>query len=277
MTFATVDGVALITGAGAGIGEETGYAFAEAGASGVVFADINYENALANAEKSKAHATNPNYRAISTQVDVSSPESVQAIVDLTVQEFGRIDYSVNSAGLGATSLLPTQDVDIKNFDGMFEVNTKGVMLCVRAVCKAMMAQDPRIHKGRHGKERTLGRGCIVNLASAASYLAAPHMMAYVASKHAVLGITKVASLDMAKHNIRVTAVCPAYVNTPMFERSKKRVPGLEKMIAAASPTGKAADPEEVANVVVFLCSPSASYVSGTGIIIDQGVSVSARI
>lgn len=124
------------------------------------------------------------------------------MVDLTVTEFGRIDYSINAAGvsfvevvhitadnlfsqLGASSLLPTSDLDIENFDALLKVNTRGVMLCVRAVSKVMISQLPRSYKGRHGRERTLGRGCIVNIGS-------PHMMAYVASKHALLGITKVA-------------------------------------------------------------------------------------
>ncbi|RDL36253.1 uncharacterized protein BP5553_06865 [Venustampulla echinocandica] len=191
-TLTSVNGIALITGAAAGIGEEVGYAFAEAGASGVVFADINYEQAAENAEKSKAHATNPKYRALAIKVDVSDPANVQEMVDFTVKEFDRIDYSVNSAGLGATSLAPTADLDIDNFDSIIKVNTRGVMLCMRAVTKAMIAQEPKVHTGRHGKERSLGRGCIVNIGSMGSYAAAPSMMAYIGSKHALLGMTKVA-------------------------------------------------------------------------------------
>lgn len=94
--------------------------------------------------------------------------------------------------LGPSSLCPTLDLNIENFDSILKVNTRGVMLCVRAVSKVMISQDIRIFKGRHGRERTLGRGCIVNIGSAASYIGQPHIMAYVASKHAVLGITKVA-------------------------------------------------------------------------------------
>ncbi|KAI9639988.1 hypothetical protein NHQ30_011657, partial [Ciborinia camelliae] len=263
--------------AAAGIGEETGYAFAEAGAAGVVFADLNYEGASANAEKSKAFAINPKYRALAIKVDTTDPNSVQAMVDFTIKEFGQIDYSINSAGVGATSLKPTSDIDIDNFDSTIAINTRGTMLCVRAVTKAMSIQEPAIYKGRHGEERSLGRGVIVNLGSGLSFGAGPGMMAYVASKHALMGITKVAALDNAKHQIRVNALCPSWVKTPMLERSLGRWPGLAKVIQAASPAGRPAIPEEVANIAVFLCSPSATYVSGTGFLVDAGMMVTAHI
>ncbi|EPE37166.1 NAD(P)-binding Rossmann-fold containing protein [Glarea lozoyensis ATCC 20868] len=277
MSSISTSGVALITGAAAGIGEETGYAFAQAGALGVVFADIHCKLAAENAEKSKAYATNTQYRALSIKVDTTDPISVQEMVDFTVREFGRLDYNVNSAGLGASSLAPTADVDINNFDAILNVNTRGVMLCVRAVSKFMISQEPRTHTGRHGKQRSLGRGCIVNLGSVASFSAGRGMMAYVASKHAVMGITKVAAFDNAKHEIRVNAVCPTWVETPMLDRGLKRWPALGESIKTKTPLGRAADPEEVANVVVYLCSPSSSYINGTGIMIDSGMSVTAHL
>ncbi|KAH8685444.1 hypothetical protein BGZ60DRAFT_395197 [Tricladium varicosporioides] len=276
MTFASVDGIALVTGAGAGIGAEIGYAFAEAGALGVVFADLNHGNATANSEKSKEFAINPNFRSLSIQVDVTNPGSVQAMVDLCVKEFSRIDYFVHSAGVGATSLAPTADLDIENFENTLSVNARGTMLCVRAVSKAMAAQKPRSYKGRHGQERTLGRGCIINIGSVMSHIAGPGMMAYAASKHALLGITKVAALDNAKNEIRVNALCPSWVATPMLERSIGRWAGLEGVIAAVSPAKRPAFPEEVANMAVFMCSPSATYVNGTGLIIDAGLTVTVN-
>lgn len=284
-----------------------------------MFADIDFEGSSANAEKSKAFATNPAYRAVAIRVDTTDPESVQAMVDFTIKEFGQISYSINSAGVrpllflpplpshiasrlltelrqykvGATSLKPTSDVDIDNFDRTIAVNAKGTMLCIRAVSKAMSTQEPILYKGRHGDERNLGRGCIVNLGSALSYVAGPNMMAYTASKHALIGITKVAgkfiftttlrccvanlllALDNAKHQIRVNALCPSWVATPMLQRSIGRWPGLEKVIKGASPAGRPAVPEEVANIAVFLCSPSASYVNGTGLLIDAGMLVTS--
>ncbi|EMR82297.1 putative short-chain dehydrogenase reductase family protein [Botrytis cinerea BcDW1] len=289
MSNVAVNGIALVTGGAAGIGEETGFVFAEAGASGVIFADLSIEGAKASAEKSREFATNPQYRTLALEVNTTEPESVQAMVDFTIKKFGQIDYFVNSAGVGATSLAPTSDIDIDNFDKTFAVDARGTMLCLRAVTKAMVAQEPRKIKGRHGDERLLGRGCIVNLGSGLSYGVGPGMMAYVASKHAVMGITKVAALDNAKHGIRVNALCPCWyekdtedvvptniVKTPMLERSLSRWADLKKVIQTVSPAKRAATPEEVANVAVFLCSPSASYINGTGLLIDAGMMITAH-
>ncbi|CAG8954692.1 hypothetical protein HYFRA_00004614 [Hymenoscyphus fraxineus] len=276
MAFTTLTGFALVTGAGAGIGQEVGFAFAEAGAAGVLFADLHLENATANAETSKEYAGNPSYIALAIQVDVRVPESVQAMVDFARGAFGRLDYCVNSAGVGATSLLATKEIDIANFDTTLSINVKGTMLCVRAVSQAMSTQEPLSHQGRHG-ERSLGRGAIVNIASATSYVAGPKMMAYVASKHAVIGITKTAALDNTPHHIRVNALCPSYVHTPMYTRSLARVPALGKLIERASPLHRPACVEEVANLAVMMCSPSASYVNGTGLLVDAGMLLSANV
>jgi len=273
MAFAT-KGVALITGAASGLGEEIGFAFAEAGASGIVFADLNENGAASNAEKSKKYAINSQYKALSIKVDVTDLVSVQKMVDFAVETFGRIDYSINCAGI-SPPFVPTSDIDIEAFDRTLNVNLKGVMLCVRAVTKAMLGQEPQLYTGRHG-ERTLGRGSIVNLGSITSHMAGPSMMAYTASKHAVLGLTKVAALDNVLHHIRVNAVCPWWTHTPMLHRSVEELPEIEK-VAASTPVGRAAFPEEVANVVVFLCSPSASYINGTGLAVDAGTTLMLRI
>ncbi|KAM0159138.1 hypothetical protein ACHAPC_003738 [Botrytis cinerea] len=277
MSFAKVTGVALVTGAAAGIGRETGYAFAEAGALVVAFADINFEGAKMSAEKSNGFAKNSSYQSFAIQVDVADVDSVQSMVDRMVEKFGRIDYLVHSAGLGATSLKPTSDLDIANFDETLSVNTRGTMLITRAVTKAMSTQEPLTTKGRHGDERSLGRGSIVHIASAFSYIAAPGMMAYVASKHAMMGIVKVAAVDNAKHQIRINALCPSWVQTSMLERSLERWKGLEAIIQKASPARRAATAEELANIAVFMCSPSASYVNGSGLIVDAGMTVTAHI
>ncbi|ATZ56825.1 hypothetical protein BCIN_14g00560 [Botrytis cinerea B05.10] len=277
MSFAKVTGVALVTGAAASIGRETGYAFAEAGALVVAFADINFEGAKMSAEKSNGFAKNSSYQSFAIQVDVADVDSVQSMVDRMVEKFGRIDYLVHSAGLGATSLKPTSDLDIANFDETLSVNTRGTMLITRAVTKAMSTQEPLTTKGRHGDERSLGRGSIVHIASAFSYIAAPGMMAYVASKHAMMGIVKVAAVDNAKHQIRINALCPSWVQTSMLERSLERWKGLEAIIQKASPARRAATAEELANIAVFMCSPSASYVNGSGLIVDAGMTVTAHI
>ncbi|KAL9012830.1 MAG: hypothetical protein Q9173_002422 [Seirophora scorigena] len=247
----SVDGVALITGAAAGIGKETGFAFAEAGAR-VLQA--------------------PGVPCIAVKVDIVDEESVDAMVRSAMDEFGKIDYSVNSAGMGNVSGAMTPNVKVDVFSKTIETNGRGTMLCVRAVSKAMAGQEPLTHQGRRGS-RDLGRGSIVNLGSVNSYCAAPGMMPYTASKHAVVGITKTAAIDNGKNGIRVNAVCPSWVDTPMMQASLERIPPLGGIIKAASPLGRAAEPEEVADYIVFLCSPSASYINGTGLIVDAGLTL----
>ncbi|KAF5874833.1 putative short-chain dehydrogenase reductase family protein [Botrytis fragariae] len=183
------------------------------------------------------------------QVDVADANSVQSMVGWMVDKSGRIDYVVHSAGLGAPSLKPTSDVDIANFDQILSVNTRGTMLITRAITKAMSTQEPLTTKSHHGDERSLGRGSIVHIASAFSYIAALGMMAHVASKHAMMRIVKVAG----------------------------RWKGLEAVIQKASPAGRAARAEELANVAVSMCSPSASYVNESEFIVDAGMTVTGHI
>ncbi|KAJ2978635.1 hypothetical protein NUW58_g7436 [Xylaria curta] len=268
-------GFALVTGAAGGIGKEVALAFAESGVHGVVFADINEQGAEEAAEESRKYATATNFRAIAVKVDVTDEASVQNMVDTAIREFGRIDYSVNSAGMGNISgaVIPNLKVDI--FSKTIEVNIKGTMLCIRAVAKAMASQEPLSYKSRHG-ERSLGRGSIVNLGSANSYVAAPGMASYTTSKHAVIGLTKSSAIDCQKHYIRVNAVCPSWVDTPMMKASLQRVPQLAQMIKAVSPLQRAASAEEVADYIIFLCSPSASYINGTGLVVDAGMTVTAH-
>ncbi|KAI5917479.1 hypothetical protein F4810DRAFT_696274 [Camillea tinctor] len=270
-------GIALVTGAASGIGKETAFAFAEAGVTGVVFADANEQGAQDAAEKSILCAKNPNYRPIALKVDIASEDSVQAMVNTTVKEFGRIDYSVNSAGIGNISPALAPNIDVDVFCKTMEINIKGTMLCVRAVTKVMSSQEPVTYtSSRHG-ERSIGRGSIVNLASINSFIAPPGMAPYVASKHAVMGITKSAAMDCMKHHIRVNAVCPAFTDTNMMQASFQRVPGLETIVNTATPLRRPAVTEEVADYIIFLCSPSASYINGTGLVIDSGITLTAHL
>ncbi|KAI1745443.1 NAD(P)-binding protein [Xylaria scruposa] len=270
-------GIALITGAASGIGRETAFAFAEAGVTGVAFADLNEQGAQAAAEESKTYATNGDYRCIAIHVNICDEDSVQKMVDTAVKEFGRIDYCVNSAGIGNTSgaVMPNLKVDF--FSKIMDINVKGTMLCNRAVARAMAQQEPLTYTSRRYGTRSLGRGSIVNLGSTNSYVAVPGMMGYTTSKHAVIGVTKSAALDCAQFHIRVNALCPAWVDTPMMQASLVRVPTLGQLIKTASPLHRAAIPEEVADCIVFLCSPSASYINGAGLLVDAGLSLTAHV
>lgn len=158
-----------------------------------------------------------------------------------------------------------------------DINIKGTLLCVRAVSKAMSKQDPLTYTSPRYGTRSLGRGSIVNLGSVNSYMAAPGMSSYVASKHAVVGITKSAAMDCIKYHIRVNSVCPAFTDTAMLRAGFGRAPGLEQIVATATPLRRSAVAEEVADYIVFLCSPSASYINGTGQIIDSGITLTAHL
>ncbi|KAL9123563.1 MAG: hypothetical protein Q9217_007015 [Psora testacea] len=187
-----LNGIALITGAASGIGKETAFSFAEAGARGIIFADIDEDGARAAAEESKKFAADINFKAIAVKVDVREEASVDSMVQTATKEFGRIDYNVNSAGIGNLSCAPTPHVKPDIFSMTLDVNARGTMLCVRAVSKVMATQEEKAFHSRRFGERSLGRGSIVNLGSVNSHAGAPGMMSYVASKHAIIGITKTA-------------------------------------------------------------------------------------
>lgn len=266
-------GIALITGAASGIGRDTAYAFAEAGAAGIVFADRNRAGAEETANKAKEFANNPAYRGYVVVVDVTDEASVQNMVDTAVKEFGRIDYSINSAGLGHETSLPISELSIGEFDRTHDVNSRGLMLCMRAVSKVMSSQEPLKVKGRRAGERSLGRGSIVNMGSANSYVGFGGALPYAASKHAVMGMTKTAALDLVPNHIRVNAICPSWIHTPMMQPDFDRIPGFQNWISQVVPVGRMAELEEVSDYIVFLCSPSGSYINGTGLMIDAGLTL----
>ncbi|KAL8653390.1 MAG: hypothetical protein Q9226_003867 [Calogaya cf. arnoldii] len=257
MSLTTV--TVLITGAAGGIGEETAFAFAEAGVSAIAFADIDEQKARKVAETSKGLAINGNYRTFVVAVDVTDPTSVQHMVDETVREIGHIEYNVNAAGIDNDVRAPIYDSSIEDFDDVINVNAKGVLTCTRAVCKAMLAQDPRSTKTRSGT-RDIGRGSIVNLGSANSYAAIPGKVAYVASKHAMMGITKTAGPD-----------------SDIFKEECTKNPRLQEMVKALSPSGRATEPDEIAGIVLFLCGPAASYVTGTALVVDAGLTLTVHL
>ncbi|GAM38306.1 hypothetical protein TCE0_033r08925 [Talaromyces pinophilus] len=271
-------GIALVTGAAAGIGKETVLAFAEADVEGIVLADLN--DASAVIEESKKFAKNENFRAIAVQLDVSDENAVRAMVDTAVNEFGRIDYCVHCAGMGNISGATTEHLKIDVFDKTVAVNIRGTMLVVSTVSKAMAAQEPRTCQNPSARNptatRDLGRGSIVTIASVNAFVPAPGMMPYTSSKHAVIGITKTAALDNIKNHIRVNAVCPSWTDTPMMQASLQRVPQLGHIIQKLSPLGRAASPDEVADYIMFLCSPSATYINGSCLMIDAGLTLTAH-
>jgi NAD(P)-dependent dehydrogenase (short-subunit alcohol dehydrogenase family) len=246
--------VALITGGGGGIGRAAAMGFSQRGAV-VVLVDSDADSGRASADMIGQRGG----FAAFVQADVTNSASVRDYVDKAVAIHGRIDCFFNNAGIEGV-VGPTQEYDEDVFDKVIAVNLKGVFLGLRHVLPVMLKQ---------------GRGAIVNTASVAGLFGSPGMPAYAASKHGVLGLTKVASTDVAGLGVRVNAVCPGPVETRMMrsleaQRSPDDPAAAQAALAAAIPTGRYALPEEVAGAVLFLCSDVASDVTGTHIVIDGG-------
>ncbi|GLI73913.1 putative secondary metabolism biosynthetic enzyme [Penicillium ochrochloron] len=267
--------LALVTGAGSGIGRECALAYAAEGARGVIMADLNYNAALQTARESESIAANPNYKALAVIVDVCNPASVSNMVNTAIAMFGRIDYSVNSAGVGVQKPLPVEDADLAEINRFWQVNVLGTLNCMQAVIKVMKTQSIATCSNR-GREREVGRGVILNLGSCNSFTATPHIVQYTTTKHAVLGMTRNAALDAAAHGIRVNAICPGWVETPMVDAAIAGNPDLPQMMNTIIPMSRIAKPEEIADVVLFMTSPRSSYVTGVGWLVDGGTTLQVQ-
>ena len=241
--------VALVTGAGGGIGRATAHAFAREGAR-VVVSDI----AGAGGEETARLVAGAGGESLHVACDVTRPVEVEALVAAAVDAFGRLDCAHNNAGVeGAYGR--TADCDEENFDRTCAVNLKGVYLCLKAEIAHMLGA---------------GDGAIVNTASVAGVEGAKNLPAYVASKHGVMGLTRTAALEYATRGIRVNAVCPGPIRTRMLESIMEENPRMEPAMIAAVPMRRLGTPEEIAEAVVWLCSTRASYVTGQGLVVDGG-------
>jgi NAD(P)-dependent dehydrogenase (short-subunit alcohol dehydrogenase family) len=253
--------VALITGGGGGIGRATALGFALRGAK-VMVVDADTESGQASVDI----VVQRGGAAAFVQADVTRSASVRDYVAKTLAAYGRIDAFFNNAGIEGV-VTPTQDYDEEIFDKVIAVNLKGVFLGLRHVLPVMLQQ---------------GSGAIVNTASVAGLFGSPGMPAYVASKHGVLGLTKVAATDVAALGIRVNAVCPGPVETRMMrslesQRNPNDPQAIHAAYAAGIPTGRYAQPEEIAGAVLYLCSDLSGDVTGTHIVIDGGRSGSGGV
>jgi NAD(P)-dependent dehydrogenase (short-subunit alcohol dehydrogenase family) len=246
--------VALITGGGGGIGRAASVGFAARGARVAV---VDHDAALGQQTAELVRQAGGD--AVFIRADVSRSDDVRVYVRATLDAYGAIDYFFNNAGIEG-EVKPIQDYDEAMFDAVIGVNLKGVFLGLRHVLPEMLKA---------------GRGTVVNTASTAGLSGAAGMPAYVASKHAVIGITKVASADVARYGIRVNAVCPGPVETRMMrsleaQRNPTDPEAAADAYRASMPTGRYSTPEEVANMVMYLCSDLSGNVTGTQFVIDGG-------
>jgi NAD(P)-dependent dehydrogenase (short-subunit alcohol dehydrogenase family) len=243
--------VALVTSAASGLGLATAMAFAEAGAS-VVLADWNEKEVqiAARGLADKGHKT------LAVRCDVSDDAQVEAMVKQTVATFGRLDAAYNNAGVQGI-LAETADSPRDDYDRVMAINLRGVWSCMKFELQQMREQ---------------GSGAIVNCSSLGGLLGGARRGTYHAAKHGVIGFTKSAALEYATRGIRVNAVCPGMIQTPMSEKMIAEGQGeeLEKMMKTCVPMQRLGRPEEIADAVLWLCSSSASYVTGQSISVDGG-------
>lgn len=239
--------VALVTGAGSGIGKRTALQFAEEGAK-VIVADLSIENG----QETVRLIQEMKGEAVFVKTDVSKAADVEAMVETAVKSYGRLDCAVNCAGVPGSILVSTVDHVEEEWDKTIDINLKGVWLCLKYQIPQMLKQ---------------GGGTIVNLASVAGLVGSTIGVAYIASKHGVVGITKAAAYEYASKNIRINALCPGTVRTPMGDLTYI---GREEMMKVRHPIGRVGTPEDIAEASLWLCSDASSFITGTALPIDGG-------
>jgi NAD(P)-dependent dehydrogenase (short-subunit alcohol dehydrogenase family) len=242
-----LDKVVLITGASSGIGRATAIAFAKEGAK-VVLASRRAPESLTVVSTIAAAGG----EALFVQTDVAEPSSVEALIHKTITTYGKIDIAFNNAGIEGTP-APFAEHSLENFDAIMDINVRGVFLTMQYEIREMLKASG---------------GTIVNNASMGGLIGFPNLAAYIASKHAVLGLTKTAALEYVRSNLRINAVCPGMIDTDMFDRLWDGDQQAKQDVAASTPAGRMGTPEEIAHSVLFLCSEEASFITGHSFVVD---------
>lgn len=246
MDYGMAGKVALITGAASGIGRATALAFAQSGAK-VMVSDVAEEGGA----ETVAQIAAAGGEAAFQRCDVSKADQVKALVARTVEAFGRLDFAHNNAGVNS---MTRSEWDDEVWGWAIGINLTGVMLCMREEIPAMLAN---------------GGGAIVNTSSINGLTGNPTQPAYVASKHGVIGLTRMAALRHAKDNIRVNAVCPGVIETAMTAAVAAN-PEIKAIMEGMTPMGRMGRPEEIAAAVVWMCSDQASFMTGHPLVVDGG-------
>jgi len=244
--------VALVTGAGSGLGLATAKAFAESGAS-VVLADVNEKAVRSAADE----LSSLGHKALAVRCDVADDAEVEAMVGKTVAVFGRLDAAYNNAGV-QNVVAEAADATRDDFDRVMSINLRGVWSCMKFELRQMLKQ---------------GSGAIVNCSSIGGLVGGPKRGTYQASKHGVLGLTKSAALDYAARDIRINAVCPGIIHTSMLDKMMATQADALHAMLKDVPIGRLGRPEEIASAVLWLCSSAASFMVGHALAVDGGYTI----
>jgi NAD(P)-dependent dehydrogenase (short-subunit alcohol dehydrogenase family) len=248
-----IDKVAFVTGAASGIGRAAALAFAREGAS-VVVADVSEEGNHETARMIEQEGG----RSRAVWCDVARGDAVKDALDKAIEAFGRLDFAFNNAGVEPRKPTPTAELDEEEWDRILNINLRSVFLCMKYEIPLML---------RHGG------GAIVNTSSGAGVIGIKASPAYTAAKHGVIGLTRAAALDYAANNIRVNAVCPGYIDTPMMARFTGGTAEGRAKVVSEEPVGRMGGPEEIADAVMWLCSDGAKFVIGHAMVIDGGQTI----